>query len=108
VPMAPPYAVPNASAGAPTYQPSITPGVGPAPDATAAPVTENGVYFEKTPKPEVLSALQNGQANTGKLGVDLAVTLDEMRNNSRVGENKCRNALGRNCVEINGVWVDDG
>src|SRR2546430_13743162 len=46
-------------------------------------------------------------ANTGKLGVDLALTLDELRNDSRVGEKKARQAGGRTCVEVNGVWVDE-
>jgi Ca-activated chloride channel family protein len=45
---------------------------------------------------------------TGKLGVDLAVLLGEMRNQSQVGQKKVRQAAGRTCVEIGGVWADQG
>lgn len=92
------------NSAAPGYAPAqpTTPAPAPAPEAT------NQFYSATPPQAQLREALQNGQANTGKLGVDLAVTLDEMRNNSRVGETKSRNVLGRNCVEINGVWVDDG
>jgi Ca-activated chloride channel family protein len=46
--------------------------------------------------------------HSGKLGVDLSVRLSELRNQSQVGRAKVRQAAGRNCVNLRGVWVDDG
>jgi Ca-activated chloride channel family protein len=46
--------------------------------------------------------------HSGKLGVDLSVRLSEMRNQSQVGRAKVRQAAGRTCVNLRGVWVDDG
>jgi Ca-activated chloride channel family protein len=63
------------------------------------------IYAQTT---QLKEALKNGQANTGKLGVDLAVTLEEMRTNCHVGQTKARRAAGRTCNEVSGVWVDDG
>lgn len=53
------------------------------------------------------AALSNGRANAGKLGVDLAVTLDGLRNSATAGEKKTCSAAGRKCREVNGVWVDE-
>jgi Ca-activated chloride channel homolog len=47
-------------------------------------------------------------AASGKLGVDLAVKLDKMRNESQVGRAKVRQAAGRTLLRIRGIWVDDG
>jgi Ca-activated chloride channel family protein len=45
--------------------------------------------------------------HSGKLGVDLSVRLSEMRNQSQLGRAKVRQAAGRTCVNLRGVWVDD-
>jgi Ca-activated chloride channel family protein len=56
-------------------------------------------------------ALGNKQQNAvqnGKLGVDLSVQTNNLRNQSRLEYTAQRNVGGRNCMEIGGVWIDDG
>ncbi|MFO0927285.1 MAG: VIT domain-containing protein [Gemmataceae bacterium] len=43
----------------------------------------------------------------GKLGVDLAVQMNQLRNQAQLDRTAVQNVLGRNCLEIGGVWVDD-
>ncbi|HEV3204357.1 MAG TPA: hypothetical protein VGY77_08240, partial [Gemmataceae bacterium] len=45
---------------------------------------------------------------TGKLGVDLAVQMNNLRNQSRIEQTAQRNVQSRNCLEIGGVWIDEG
>ncbi|MBM4069301.1 MAG: VWA domain-containing protein [Planctomycetes bacterium] len=45
---------------------------------------------------------------TGKLGVDLSVRMNELRNQTRTVRTATRLANGRNCLEVGGVWIDDG
>jgi Ca-activated chloride channel homolog len=40
--------------------------------------------------------------------VDLAQLLSDMRNQERVSKASVRQAAGRNCLNIGGVWTDDG
>jgi Ca-activated chloride channel family protein len=44
----------------------------------------------------------------GKLGVDLAVQMDNLRTQSRLDMTALRNVGGRNCLELGGVWIDEG
>jgi len=44
---------------------------------------------------------------SGKSGVDLAIYSCNLRNQARLEQTAQRNAYGRNCVEIGGVWVDE-
>jgi Ca-activated chloride channel family protein len=60
---------------------------------------------------QVQTALANHKLvdlQTGKLGVDFALHLDNLRNQNQAGEAAARQAAGRNCVNVNGVWIDDG
>jgi Ca-activated chloride channel family protein len=43
----------------------------------------------------------------GKLGVDLSVQMQNLRNQSRLEQTALRNVYGRNCMEIGGVWIDE-
>ncbi|HUR52984.1 MAG TPA: VIT and VWA domain-containing protein [Gemmataceae bacterium] len=45
---------------------------------------------------------------TGKLGVDLAFASNNLRNQSQLTLTANRQVYGRNCLEIGGVWIDDG
>ena len=45
---------------------------------------------------------------TGKLGVDLAVTSNALRVQNQVTLTANRQVQGRNCLEVGGVWIDDG
>jgi Ca-activated chloride channel family protein len=56
-------------------------------------------------------ALSRGERDTvqaGKLGVDLSVQMQNLRNQSRLDATASRNVQGRNCLEIGGVWIDEG
>jgi Ca-activated chloride channel family protein len=44
----------------------------------------------------------------GKLGVDLSVQTNGLRNQSRLEYAAQRNVGGRNGTEIGGVWIDEG
>jgi Ca-activated chloride channel family protein len=44
----------------------------------------------------------------GKLGVDLSIQMNNLRNQSRVEQTALRQVAKRNCVEIGGVWIDEG
>ena len=45
---------------------------------------------------------------TGKLGVDLSIQMINLRNQSRLEPSAQRNVNSRNCLEIGGVWIDEG
>jgi Ca-activated chloride channel family protein len=44
----------------------------------------------------------------GKLGVDLSVQTNNLRNQNQLTRNALRRVANRNCLEIGGVWNDDG
>ncbi len=44
----------------------------------------------------------------GKLGVDLSLQTANLRNQSRLDPTAIKNVNGRNCMEIGGVWIDEG
>ena len=45
---------------------------------------------------------------TGRLGVDLSVQTNNLRNQSRMEQTAQRTVNRRNCLEIGGVWIDEG
>ncbi len=45
---------------------------------------------------------------TGRLGVDLAQSSKNLRNQQRVSLTANRQVQGRNVLEVGGVWIDDG
>jgi Ca-activated chloride channel family protein len=45
---------------------------------------------------------------TGTLGVNLSVQGNNLRSQSRLTLTALRNAGGRNCLELGGVWIDEG
>jgi hypothetical protein len=53
-------------------------------------------------------ALSRGEAQAGKLGVDLAVQLNELRTQNQLSAVTSRQAQGRTCRQIGEVWVDEG
>lgn len=53
----------------------------------------------------------NGQykdAQVGKVGVDVAVCANNLRTQDRLTLTANRLACGRNCLELGGLWIDDG
>ncbi len=57
---------------------------------------------------DALQKRDNGQVQAGKLGVDLSVQMNNLRNQSRLELTAQRNVAGRNCLEVGGVWIDEG
>jgi Ca-activated chloride channel family protein len=45
---------------------------------------------------------------TGKLGVDLSLQVNNLRNLTNMERSAIRNVAGRNCLEVGGVWIDEG
>jgi Ca-activated chloride channel family protein len=45
---------------------------------------------------------------TGKGGVDYAVQMNNLRNQNQLSQALARQVAGRNCVQVGGVWIDDG
>lgn len=50
----------------------------------------------------------NHAVQAGKLGVDLSVRMQNLRNQARLEQTAVRNVYGRTCLEIGGVWIDEG
>ena len=48
------------------------------------------------------------EAQAGKLGVDLSSANNGLRNQQRLAQTACRNCNNRSCVELGGVWIDEG
>jgi Ca-activated chloride channel family protein len=48
------------------------------------------------------------EVQTGKLGVDLSVQSNNLRAQDRLTQTALRQVAGRNCLEIGGVWIDEG
>jgi len=55
-----------------------------------------------------LAQRQQDAVQAGKLGVDLSVQTQNLRNQARLEQTASRNILGRNVVEIGGIWIDEG
>jgi Ca-activated chloride channel family protein len=57
---------------------------------------------------QALARHKRDEVQAGKLGVDLAVQMNNLRNQSQVEFTALRQVNGRNCLEVGGVWIDDG
>jgi Ca-activated chloride channel family protein len=57
---------------------------------------------------DALAKKRQADVQAGKLGVDLSLQMENLRNQSRLEYTAPRNVAGRNCIEIGGVWIDDG
>jgi Ca-activated chloride channel family protein len=55
-----------------------------------------------------LLAGRQDEFQTGKLGVDLAIESNNLRNQARLTQTAIRNVGGRNCMEVGGIWIDEG
>src|SRR5262249_9448522 len=45
---------------------------------------------------------------TGELGVNLSVRMNNLRNQTRMEQTALRRVAGRNCLEVGGIWIDEG
>jgi Ca-activated chloride channel family protein len=51
---------------------------------------------------------KQSEVQSGKLGVDLSCQTWNLRNQTRLEYRAQRNVAGRNCMEVGGVWIDEG
>jgi Ca-activated chloride channel family protein len=64
-----------------------------------------GAYDEAR---KLLERRQWKETQGGKLGVDLSLAANQLRAQDRLVQTAQRQCYGRNCVELGGVWIDDG
>ncbi|HLW65501.1 MAG TPA: VIT domain-containing protein [Gemmataceae bacterium] len=57
---------------------------------------------------QMLASRQYKETQSGKLGVDLSLAANQLRAQDRLAPTAQRQCNGRNCVELGGVWIDDG
>jgi Ca-activated chloride channel family protein len=57
---------------------------------------------------QALKRREQGAVQAGKLGVDLSVQMQNLRNQARLEQTALRTANRRQCLEIGGVWIDEG
>src|SRR5262249_27549928 len=57
---------------------------------------------------EALRNKDNGSTQAGRLGVELSVQRNNLRAQSELERTALRNVNGRNCMEVGGVWIDEG
>jgi Ca-activated chloride channel family protein len=57
---------------------------------------------------ELLARRAKDGVQAGKLAVDLSVQMQYLRGQSRLEQTALQCANGRNCLEIGGVWIDEG
>jgi Ca-activated chloride channel family protein len=57
---------------------------------------------------EAIRVKQHRDTQEGQLGVELSVQMNNLRSQSRLDQTALRNVNGRNCIEIGGVWLDEG
>ena len=76
-------------------------------DATAAAkaLEQKNAYDDAR---RLLALRDKDAVQKGKLGVELAVQMNNLRNQTRLENKALRNVAGRNCIEIGGVWIDEG
>jgi Ca-activated chloride channel family protein len=57
---------------------------------------------------EALARRRSEDVQAGKLGVDLSVDANNLRSQCRVTQTALQCVAGRNCLELSGVWIDEG
>jgi Ca-activated chloride channel homolog len=57
---------------------------------------------------KALKTKELGAVQAGKLGVDLSVQVQNLRNLNRMENTALRTVQGRKCLDIGGIWVDEG
>jgi Ca-activated chloride channel family protein len=80
-------------------------------DDKAADAVLEGARAKKETYDKAREALRRGARDgvqAGKLGVELSVQMQNLRNQVRLDQTALRNVQGRNCLELGGVWIDEG
>jgi Ca-activated chloride channel family protein len=55
-----------------------------------------------------LALRRNDEVQTGRLGVDLSVDANNLRNQAQLSRTAMCRVSGRDCMEVGGVWIDEG
>jgi Ca-activated chloride channel homolog len=71
-------------------------------DEVTSPKTYRGTKARAGKAPNALNT------HSGKAGVDLSLQLDQLRNQNQVTQATVRIAAGRKCLDLNGIWTDEG
>jgi Ca-activated chloride channel family protein len=78
--------------------------------------TSNGLYYfraleQKETLERAREMFRRGDregTHAGKFGVDLALEMKDLRSQTRLQRTALRTVLGRTCLEVGGVWIDEG
>jgi Ca-activated chloride channel family protein len=99
----PHYALPSNSTAAPV------PVSAPATTGTYSSVPTANVLrvFERGGTSPSDAPIPSGDLQTGKTGVDIAIQMNELRATDRLATTPSKQAAGRRCVSVGGVWVDE-
>src|SRR6202035_2389767 len=81
---------------------------GAAPAAQAAAKEAQGQLQNLDDTKKALDKKDLGAVQSGQLAVDVSSYNYALRNGTQVCESAVRRANARNCLEVGGVWVDDG
>jgi Ca-activated chloride channel family protein len=88
----------------------------PAPAPAGAPADPNATALQNAKEKkeaydkarEALARKDTRAVQVEKLGVDLSVQTYNLRNQCRLENAAQQNVAGRNCLEVGGVWIDEG
>jgi Ca-activated chloride channel family protein len=75
------------------------------PKAVAEARKKLGVYRRAR---ELLKRGDKDGVHSGKFGVDLTLEMNDLRRGTRLERSAVQCVLGRNCLEVAGVWIDEG
>jgi Ca-activated chloride channel family protein len=57
---------------------------------------------------DALRRADKNAVQTEKLGVDLSIQMNNLRNQARLEQTAQKRVANRSCIDIGGVWIDDG
>ena len=73
---------------------------------TVKEAQENLMSFEQAR--QYYAKGQHKDAQVGQVGVDVAVCANNLRTQDRLSQTANRYVQGRNCLEVGGLWIDEG
>jgi Ca-activated chloride channel family protein len=76
-------------------------------DSPALPTSEAVKQFKNHGYSTAPAPALSGDIQTGQRGVDMALYLNELRNQNQVAAKANRAVNGRNCLDVGGVWIDE-
>ena len=77
------------------------------PPITSVPIASGERRANLEEAKQALAAHRLERVQEGKLGVELSLEAEGLRNQSRLTATAVKTVAGRNCVEFAGVWIDE-